>query len=146
MAIKFVTHKDGKSTARVDELEINIFPKRLCSEYLVEIWVFENIIEVPCDYKDCPTGLKSEECTLYTGDIEECLYCTEKEQYSSHLSFSANDVAEIKNEVLSLFKNNKDGFGHQYSWPQPAASKFVNEKWALKIDEAPNKALERVRA
>lgn len=133
MEIKFKSNDEGKATARIDNLEISISSSDDKQEYNADIIVYENRIEVPCEYEDCPKNLENDDCDYYNGDIEMCPYSFEEEQIDSYTSFSETTFSEIKNKIANMFLKNDDGLGHRHHWPQKAATNFMNKIWNLKI-------------
>ena len=88
MEINFKPDKDKKDglAVRIDNLEVRIFISA-SSEYIAEIFIYENRFEVPCEYEDCPQKITSG-CSFYTDEIEQCPFGAEVEEIDRYISFS----------------------------------------------------------
>ena len=134
MEIKFEPNEEGVSTARIKNLKISISLSADRLEYIADIFVYENRIEVPCDYEDCPKNIiHYQNCNFYTGELQHCPYSVEEEQIDSSVSFSKPTFPEVQEKILSMFKNNNDGLGHRGHWPINPANNFMKSKWILDV-------------
>lgn len=131
MNIIFNSIENGVYKSRIDNVEIIISKNKL--EFNVDIYIYENYIEVPCEYDNCPNDVElNQDCYYRNQRIDLCPFGVDNEQVFNTVCFSEYSYTKAINKIISMFKNNDDGLGHYLSWPKDPSDKFINSKWIFK--------------